>query len=138
MKYTRLLQASQFTAYHGTQNPDLQLTANWLYLITDFDMAKNYAQGYLFNYDLQEGETPYVYTMSVQIDKPLNLRNPEMWEKYGDYLDDVDLPAILPELKEQGYDGIIYEEDNGANGFIVFNAQKQCKILKKQEVEPYY
>ena len=41
-------------------------------------------------------------------------------------MDITSIPNSIPQLTREGYDGIIYNE---IGYYLVFNAEKQCKIL---------
>lgn len=123
MKFYKLIKSSSYVCYHGSQNPKLKLTNKPLYLTADYNEAKDWAEGYGFNYDLMDSDVPTVYKIQVDFNNPKQITTEE---EYEEFMDITSIPNSIPQLTKEGYDGVIYNE---IGYYLVFNAEKQCKIL---------
>ena len=123
MKFYKLIKSAYYIGYHGSQNPKLVLTNKPLYLTSNYDEAKDWADGYGFNYDLMDSDIPTVYKIQMTFNNPKQITTEE---EYEEFMDITSIPNIIQQLTKDGYDGVIYNE---IGYYLVFNAQKQCKIL---------
>lgn len=123
-----------FKCYHGSQRADIQLEERPIYLIDDKQSAIQWANGYAFGGDLQEQDEPTLYTIEVTFNNPLYIKTED---EYFDYMDITAIDYFLPKLKEQGYDGVIFDKEYNydVTYYMPINAKKQCKIIKQANVD---
>ena len=123
--------AQMYTLYHGSQQENLSLDDRPIYLTNNLDLAKEFALGYAFNYDLQENDTPTLYTIRARFSNPLVITTEE---EYDNIMDIANLDWSLEFLKEKGKDGIIFESDDNINYYMPISASMQCEIIGKEEL----
>ena len=123
-------------AYHGSQRANIKLSEEPIYLTNDKELAREFAIGYAFNYDLQEEDEPTLYTIEVKFNNPYYIKNEY---EYDDLMDIVNIEATKQFLKENNYDGIIYQDewDSGLIYYMPLNAKKQCKIVDEEILDSY-
>lgn len=119
--------------YHGSQTDNIELKETPLYLTTNKQAAKEYANGYCFGGDLTDDDKPTVYEMEVTINKPKILTTEE---EYDEYMDIANWTYWYVNGQEEdwekdlkaNYDALIYDDV-----IMVFNAKQQCKIINKTQ-----
>lgn len=114
--------------YHGSQRDNLKLKNGPLYLTSRYEDAVDFAEGYLFDYDLQKEDTPVVYTIDVSVSNPKVISTEE---EYDELMDISVILNSIPGLKQGGYDSIYYPE---VGDIVVFDASSQCIIIEKEVI----
>lgn len=117
-------------AYHGSQDDNISLRDEPIYLTNNIDLAKDFAKGYAFGYHLLEDDSPTVYKMRVTFNNPLIIHTEE---EYEDIMDIVNIEKTVSMLKERGNDGVIFRDEE-ADYYMPISAKNQCKILDKIEM----
>ena len=124
------------TTYHGSQQSDLQLSDEPIYLSNSKRLAKQFALGYCFGFNLNENDYPTMYTIEVTMNNPLYIKTED---EYEELMDITNIDETKEYLKSNGYDGIIYQDEEYEPDLIYYmplNAKEQCKILNKEDVDP--
>lgn len=123
-------------AYHGSQRSNLELSEEPIYLVNDKGLAREFAIGYAFNYDLQEEDEPTIYTIEVNFNNPYYIKSED---EYNEIMDIVNIGETKQLLTENNYDGIIYQDeyDSDLIYYMPLNAKKQCNIVDEEILESY-
>jgi len=123
------------TAYHGSQDGNLELSEEPIYLTNDLELAEQFAMGYAFNFDLLDSDDPTVYEIEVSMSNPLYIKTED---EYDTLMDITNIEETKKYLDENNYDGIIYQDEEYEPDTIYYmplNAKKQCKIVDKVVVD---
>lgn len=120
-------------AYHGSQTNKLNLKSDYpLYATDSFDMACEFAKGYNFGYKLLPNETPTVYKLLINLNNPKYIYSEE---EYDELMDISNWEDNVKELENEGYDGIIYT-DQEQTYIMIFNPSPfNVEILEKTLLE---
>ena len=128
MKFKLVESLYNTIAYHGSQQSDLTLRWDYpLYLTNDESLAVEFANGYAFNYELLDGDTPTLYTFYIHIDNPFYIQTDDDYDKY---MDISNYEFIIPDLESAGYDSIIYD-DGELVYYMLFHPDKQATLKEK-------
>lgn len=124
------------TAYHGSQDGNLELKEEPIYLTNDLELAEQFAMGYAFNFDLLDSDDPTVYEIEVNMNNPLYIKTED---EYDEIMDIVNIEETKQFLTENNYDGIIYQDeyDSDLIYYMPLNAKKQCNIVDEEILESY-
>lgn len=114
--------------YHGSQRDNIKLLNGPLYLTQDYDDARDFAEGYLFDYDLQPEDIPVVYTIDISVSNPKIISTEE---EYDELMDLTVINESMEGLKNDGYDSIYYPL---IGNIVVFDAASQCNIINKEVI----
>ena len=144
--------------YHGSQQNNIQKFHDLLYLTSNKDNAKEYANGYCFGGDLQESDKPTIYTFDIDIDK-LNLFvigddnkqwkelvkensweeyiDENSWECFGDITCYYDDNINFKQVMFNKYDGVIaeYTWDDVSWYYVIIYKTDNIKPIMVEELE---
>ena len=119
------------TAYHGSQSDNIKFRDDYpLYLTDDKELAIDFAKGYNFNYELLDGETPTVYSFRIKMKNPLYIHTEDEYENY--MLDTNWDTELVQDIIDNGYDGMVYEEEGHPTYYMLFNPKEQAKIIDRE------
>ena len=119
------------TAYHGSQDDNLQLMPYQIYLTNDIRIARQFAGGYAFGMRLYEYERPTVYTIEAVLEKPFVIKT---IQEYEAMMDISNIDFMKKDLTKNGYDGMVFSCDDGLTYYVALDAKKQCRIIDREEL----
>ena len=117
--------------YHGSQQNDIILREEPIYLTDSIDLAIQFAKGYAFNNKLQDKDVPTLYTMDVTFNNLLTITTEE---EYDELMDITNIDNTVKYLNENNYDGIMYN-DGEETYYLCLNAKKQCDIISSEVLD---
>lgn len=113
--------------YHGNQTTELILTHAPLYCTNNYATAEGFAKEGIIGKEING--IPTVHKLKLTMNNPKIIHNSK---EYYQYFDAMVINNVIPQLKAQGFDSMIYiyDKENKLGYYVVFDAKEQCKILK--------